>query len=173
MATITGVTGQQFVQGTEPYHSEKYQYATSSHGVDHGMDPALIVKPSGKDDIIKVLQYAKEKKIAVAIRTGGHQYSGASSPSAPHIQLDLHETFRRPEDRAIVQKDGKTRVYTSVSWSLGDFNAYLTKNQVFVPHGQCTDVYVGGHVQTGGYGQVTYSVFIIHSGSLPCAPAWP
>ena len=156
MPTITGVTGQQYLPGTQSYTNEKWQYATSSYGADHGMDPALIVQPSGKDDIVKVLAYAKANKIAVAIRTGGHQYSGASSAAAPNIQLDLQKTFRGPNDRAVINKNGpgKTRVYTSVSWSLGDFNAYLAENQVFVPHGQCTDVFLGGHVQTGGYGQL-------------------
>ena len=168
MASIAGVTGQQYLQGTQSYANAKWQYATSSHGVDHGMDPALIVQPSGKDDIVKVLAYAKEHKIAVAIRSGGHQYSGASSTAAPNIQLDLQKTFRGPSDRAVVEKDGKTRVYTSVSWSLGDTNAYLTDNHVFVPHGQCTDVFVGGHVQTGGYGQLgrSFGLFGDHVVSL-------
>jgi len=100
-----------------------------------------------------VLKYAKAQKIAVAIRTGGHQYSGASSTSAPNIQLDLRSSF--PEDMKIFNgPDGKTYVHTSVSKSLGEFNTWLGKHNVFVPHGECTNVHLGGHVQTGGYGQL-------------------
>lgn len=157
MATIAGIAGNQFPQGTQSYQNFKYQYASSSHEVDHNMNPALIIQAKNKDDIVNVLKYAKAQKIAVAIRTGGHQYSGASSTSAPNIQLDLKKTFLGPDDQAIFEKGGKTYVRTSVSWSLGAFNAYLTKNKLFVPHGQCTDVHVGGHVQTGGYGQLARS----------------
>ena len=154
MATIAGVQGKQFVEGTHAYQDEKYQYATSSHGVDHNMNPGLIIEVKDRNDIALALKYAKSQNIAVAIRTGGHQYSGASSTSAPNIQLDLEKTFRGADDRAIFTKGDQTFVRTSVSWSLGSFNAYLTKNHVFVPHGQCTHVHLGGHVQTGGYGQL-------------------
>ncbi|MCJ1405275.1 hypothetical protein MMC11_008502 [Xylographa trunciseda] len=154
MATIQGVTGKQYTQATPGYVVEKYQYATSTHGVDHDMNPALIVEPRDKNDIATVLRYARDQKIAVAIRTGGHQYSGASSTTAPNIQLDLNTTFQGSDDRAIFEKDGKTFFRTSVSWGLGDFNAYLGKHNVFLPHGQCIHVHLGGHVQTGGYGQL-------------------
>ena len=157
MATIAGITGKQFLPGTAAYQDEKYQYASSSHEADHGMDPGLIIQPQNNNDIALALAYAKSQNIAVAIRTGGHQYSGASSTVAPNIQLDLKSTFQGPDDRVIFEKDGRTFFRTSVSWSLGSFNAYLTKNHVFVPHGQCTDVHVGGHVQTGGYGQLIRS----------------
>ena len=158
MATIAGITGNQFAQGSRGYEDEKYQYASSTHEVDHNMNPALIIQPRNKDDIALALKYAKSQNIAVAIRTGGHQYSGASSTSAPNIQLDLEKTFRGPGDQTILNNtDGTTYVRTSVSWSLGAFNAYLTKNHLFVPHGQCTHVHVGGHVQTGGYGQLARS----------------
>ena len=154
MATIAGITGLQFTQGTEAYDAVKYQYASSSHEVDHDMNPGLIVQPKNRDDIALTLKYAKEQKIAVAIRTGGHQYSGASSTSPNNIQLDLEKTFRGAKDQFISEKGGRTFVRTSVSWSLGSFNAYLAAHKVFVPHGQCTHVHLGGHVQTGGYGQL-------------------
>ncbi|KAI1267106.1 hypothetical protein F5Y18DRAFT_424945 [Xylariaceae sp. FL1019] len=157
MVTIAGLSGAQFTPGTEVYQDAKYQYATSTYGVERDLNPALIVQPLNIDDIIKTLKYAKEKKVAVAIKTGGHQYSGASSTSAPNIQLDLEKTFRGPLDRAIFRKDGKAYARTSVSWSLGEFNAWLAENKVFVPHGQCTEVHLGGHVQSGGYGQLARS----------------
>ena len=168
MATIADVRGQQFTRESKTWDDEKYQYATSSHGEDHNMNPALIIEPKDKHDITLALQYAKAQKIAVAIRTGGHQYSGASSTGAPNIQLDLEKTFRGPEDRVIFEVNEKTFVRSSVSWSLGDFNKYLGDNELFVPHGQCTHVHVGGHVQTGGYGQLgrSFGLFGDHVVSL-------
>jgi hypothetical protein len=112
----------------------------------------LIIKPKNREDIAAVLEYARTKKIGVAIRTGGHQYSGASSCTAPNIQLDLSKTFQGPDDRTLLRKRGLLR--TSVSWPLKEFSAYLRKNKIFVPHGQCIAVHLGGHVQTGGYGQL-------------------
>ncbi|KAI1774423.1 FAD-binding domain-containing protein [Hypoxylon cercidicola] len=157
MVTISGISGNQYVPGTKDYDEIKYQYATSTYGEERDLNPGLIVQPKTKEDIVLTLKYAKEKKIAVAIKTGGHQYSGASSTGAPNIQLDLENSFRGPGDRTIFEKDGKAYARTSVSWSLGEFNAWITKSKMFVPHGQCTEVHLGGHVQTGGYGQLARS----------------
>ncbi|KAI1817976.1 hypothetical protein GGS20DRAFT_530424 [Poronia punctata] len=154
-ATISGIAGAQNAPGTKKYDEYKYIYATSTYGQERDLNPALLVRPKNKDDIIQTLKYAKEKGVAVAIKTGGHQYSGACSTSAPNILLDLEHTFRGHNDRTMFREEGKVRC--SVSWSLGEFHAWLTENKVFVPHGQCTEVHMGGHVQTGGYGQLARS----------------
>ncbi|KAJ7207933.1 hypothetical protein GGX14DRAFT_634461 [Mycena pura] len=154
MATIAGVTGKQFLPTDKDYPLGQWQYATSTHQADHDMNPGLIIQPRSKDDIKKVIAYAKANKKAIAIRTGGHQYSGASSTGAHNIQLDLKHTFESPDDLVYFEKGSKSFVRGSVSHSLGDFNAFLGKHKVFVPHGQCTEVHLGGHVQTGGYGQL-------------------
>ncbi|KAI3391571.1 hypothetical protein diail_7063, partial [Diaporthe ilicicola] len=168
MATIAGVTGKQFLPTTKDYADWKYQYAASTHQQDHDMNPGLLVQAQGKEDIKKVIAYAKANKKAVAIRTGGHQYSGASSTGEDNIQLDLRSTFQSPDDLAYFEKDDRSFVRASVSHSLGDFNAFLGKYKVFVPHGQCTEVHVGGHVQTGGYGQLgrSFGLFGDHVLSL-------
>jgi len=140
-----------FVKGAGFYENEVIQYATSSYEYDRTL-PALIVKPKNRQDIAAVLEYARINKIGVAIRTGGHQYSGASSSTAPNIQLDLSKTFQGPDDRTLLRSRGLLR--TSVSWPLKEFSAYMRKNKIFVPHGQCIAVHLGGHVQTGGYGQL-------------------
>jgi FAD binding domain len=170
MATITGITGKQYTIGpTDAYRDAKYQYATSSFETENRMSPELVIQPQNQNDIALALKYAKSQKIAVAIKTGGHQYCGASSTIAPNIQLDLKMTFRGDDDRRFFETDdGKAFVRTSVSWSLGEFNAYLGTHQVFVPHGQCVNVHVGGHVQTGGYGQLgrSFGLFGDHVVSL-------
>ncbi|KAK7018277.1 FAD-binding PCMH-type domain-containing protein [Favolaschia claudopus] len=154
MATIAGLSGNQFLPSSKDYSEWQWQYATSTHEVDHDMNPGLIVQPHTKEDIKKVILYAKAHDKAIAIRTGGHQYSGASSTGPNNIQLDLRSTFRAPADLVYVEKGTRSFVRASVSHSLGEFNAYLGKHHVFVPHGQCTQVHVGGHAQTGGYGQL-------------------
>ncbi|CAN8102517.1 unnamed protein product [Discula destructiva] len=154
MATILGVTGKQFVAGAAQYPDWQYQYATSTHEADHDMKPGLIVQPHDKEDIKRTIIYAKQNGTRIAIRTGGHQYSGASSTGASNIQLDLRNTFRASDDLAYFEKGDKSCVHASVSWALREFSIFLGKHNVFVPHGQCAEVHLGGHVQTGGYGQL-------------------
>ncbi|APA10763.1 hypothetical protein SS1G_03616 [Sclerotinia sclerotiorum 1980 UF-70] len=140
-----------FKKGKGFYENEVTQYATSSYEYVRTL-PALILKPRNKQDIATILEYATKRKIGVSVRTGGHQYSGASSCTAPNIQMDLSETFKGPDDRTLLRKQG--RLHTSVSWSLKEFTDFCAENRIFAPHGQCIAVHLGGHVQTGGYGQL-------------------
>jgi FAD/FMN-containing dehydrogenase len=135
----------------QAWANNNYQYATTSHGIDHDMNPALIVQPKDEADIITAVKYAKANGIAVSIKSGGHQYSGACSTSGENIMIDLNKTFRdQTKDlRVLPEKDGKSFVYASVSWSLGEFNGFLGNHQLFIPHGQCINVHTGGHTQTG------------------------
>lgn len=159
-AIIERVSGKQYTPGSHnnDFKTYSYQYATSTYGIERGLSPALIVQPKTTQDIVQTLKYAKERGIAIAIRSGGHAYSGASSTSAPNIQLDLRDTFKSIEDdRVLLTRGDESFVRTSVSWSLGELNAWLGSQKVFVPHGQCEMVHTGGHVQTGGYGQLARS----------------
>ncbi|KAJ7192804.1 hypothetical protein GGX14DRAFT_593844 [Mycena pura] len=159
MVTITGLAGKQFLPDSEDYPLWQWQYALSTYELDHDMNPGLIVQPQNKDDIKRAIAYAKSHKKAIAIRTGGHQYSGASSTGRHNILLDLKTTFQAPEDLVYFERGSRSfaSVRASVSHSVGAFNAFLGEHHSFVPHGQCTQVYLGGHVQTGGYGQLARS----------------
>jgi len=70
-------------KGTRRYDElMEQQYAYSSHHED--MAPLYIILPKDEEDIIQVLRFAAKKDYRVAVRTGGHQYSGASSVSPKH-----------------------------------------------------------------------------------------
>ncbi len=136
----------------ERYEELNKQYATSSYGEAHRMSPNRIVRALDVEDVKNVIKYARKEQIAVAIRTGGHQYSGASSTSGKNILLDMIK-FEKNKNSVDLSTDPPT-LTVSVSYSLSDFNTLLGNNSMFVPHGQCGNVYLGGHVQTGGYGQL-------------------
>lgn len=164
METIQDFNGLQYPFSNDPILKKKYEdnnveYATSTHQIDHDMFPGLIAFPQSDDDIQKAVKYAKDHGYPVAVMSGGHQYSGACSTHGKGIQLNLKSTYKGPQDLVVLPQlpspnSNRTLVYASASHSLGEFNTFLRDHQLFVPHGQCTDVRVGGHAQTGGYGQL-------------------
>ena len=159
--TITpGFKGNQFVPGSASYKRANNLYATSSYQQEHNMNPGEILQPTDTGDIQDVVNYATKVGKAIAIRSGGHQYSGASSTGPNNLQLDLKPTFRRPKiDLQLIRDPDNDKVYvrSSVSWTLSELYDFLLDNGVFMPTGQCSTVCLGGHIQTGGYGMLARS----------------
>ena len=90
--------------------------------------------------------------------------SGSSSCSGENIQLDLSDTFHNVSSD--FQYNSKTKLLrTGISWSLVEFTTLLRNMGLFLPHGQCLNVHIGGHVQTGGYGMTlrAFGLFLIIS----------
>jgi len=142
-----------FRPGYDGYEANAYQYAKTSHD---GMAPNMIIYPTSLDEILKIVDWAKKKKIGVAVRTGGHQYSGASSTSGENIMVDLSDTFQDPH--ADIQYDEETNILRlGISFSLKEYYSLLAERGMFTPGGICTHVHLGGHVQTGGYGMLCRS----------------
>jgi hypothetical protein len=167
---IAGLVGEAIAQGTPTYNNANHQYATSSYGAEHDMNPGLIVKPTSTAEIGAILRHAKANGQAVAIRTGGHQLSGASSTNGSNILIDLKTTFRGAGDRVITLPapggSGKelVTVRTSVSYANDEMSDFLSANGLFLPQGLGGKVHLGGHVQTGGYGMLirTFGLFGDH-----------
>ena len=51
-----------FYRGESGYAENSYQYATSSFD---GMSPSAIIYPSSKDDILKVVDYARNNDVGI------------------------------------------------------------------------------------------------------------
>lgn len=138
--------------GDTDYQEHRYQYATTSQHRDQ-MSPAAIIYPqypNADPDVLKAIRFAAANNIAIAVRTGGHAYSGTSSTTSNNIQLDLSEAYNDWEYDA---ETGLLRV--GISYSLKELNVKLGEKGLFMPTGQCYNVHIGGHAQTGGYGQLS------------------
>ncbi|KAH7010903.1 uncharacterized protein B0I36DRAFT_324513 [Microdochium trichocladiopsis] len=157
-STFQGFQGNEFTPNTPAYARANNIYATSSYGEERDLKPKQILQPSSTEDIQVIVKNCAAQGVPIAIRTGGHQYSGASSTGSKGIQLDLKPTFRRPKiDLHLERADGKVYLRSSVSWMLTEMMNFLKDNGVFMPTGQCAEVCLGGHVQTGGYGMLARS----------------
>jgi len=127
------------------------------------MAPLAVITPQGPASnadiyVAQVIIWAAENNFAVVCRTGGHSYAGSSSGDSGCIQLDLSEGYTE------YTWNNDTGLFTTgVSLNLGEFCAALGKCDTkgaqpagcFLPTGQCSWVHLGGHMQTGGIGQLT------------------
>ena len=111
-------------------------------------------------DVLRTVEYASERGIAVAIRSGGHSFGGYSSTAGDNIQLDM-QNFN-----SITWADDGETITCGTATHVEHVDKALeagigAKTGGFVPHGQCGTVCVGGHLTTCGY-----SVFMPRSFGL-------
>ncbi len=146
--------GQWFIIGDAEYPQKRLQYATTSFA-EEVVSPRIILYPatgSGDSDIQKAIGLCRELGMAIAVRTGGHQYCGYSSTLPVNMQIDLSQTF--PE----YEYDEENNVLRcGVSHALGDWAKQNSENEFYLPMGVCAHVHLGGHVHTGGWGMVARS----------------
>lgn len=150
-ANALAFDGQWFIIGDPEYPQKRLQYATTSFA-EKDVSPRIILYPTGEEDIQKAIGLCSELRMAIAVRTGGHQYCGFSSTLPVNMQIDLSKTF----DQYDYNKDTNV-LRCGVSHSLGSWAQKNNKNGIYLPMGMCGSVHLGGHVQTGGLGMVARS----------------
>jgi len=159
MTDLPAFTGRVYVRdGSEQYTVHAYQYATTSEAPG-SMAPSAIVFVADDDDIMLAIRYARENNLGVAVRSGGHQYLGASSTNGNNIQIDLSgreaaDPSAYPYRQWSVDGDEGT-VTLGAGLDVDDLCAISVKYGFFFPHGECCAVHVGGHTQTGGLSVIT------------------
>lgn len=150
-ASRQGFEGTWVIIGDRGYLERRLQYATTSFP-EPEVSPRIILSPKNEADIRKAIALCREMKMALALRTGGHQYCGYSSTPPTNMQLDLSQTFRD------YRYDAATNVLRcGVSHGLGDWALQNHQNGIYLPMGVCAHVNLGGHVHTGGWGMVARS----------------
>ena len=143
--------GKWFIIGDDAYPQKRLQYATTSFPEEE-VSPRIILYPTGDEDIQKAISLCHDLGMALAVRTGGHQYCGYSSTLPVNMQLDVSQTF--PE----YEYDAQNNVLRcGVSHALSDWAQKNHENGIYLPMGVCAHVHLGGHVHTGGWGMVARS----------------
>ncbi|KAI5654924.1 hypothetical protein M9H77_32111 [Catharanthus roseus] len=112
--------------------------------------PLVIITPNHESQIQAAIHCSKKFDLQIRIRSGGHDFSGASyvSLQSPFFMLDM-SNFRS------ISIDVKSRTaWLGVAARLGEvyYSIYQANSSLYFPGGSCTTVEIGGLVSGGGYG---------------------
>jgi len=114
--------------------------------------PSYIVQATNQADVQAAIMFATRCEHKVTARSGGHSYMGSSScdgSKTPCIQIDVGNISHID---VTVLPSGSKQVNVGPGVRLVDLYPVLIDNGIYIPAGECGDVGVGGHMQTGGFG---------------------
>lgn len=109
--------------------------------------PALIVQPSGAADIMNAVNFARERNMLLAVKCGGHSFSGKSTCEGG-MQIDL-SSFRS----ARIDVDSKT-AYIAGGSLLGELDHESMAQGLVTTAGTVSHTGVGGLTLGGGFGRL-------------------
>ena len=114
-------------------------------GIDR--HPALVVQPSGAKDIQNAVNFARERELLLAIKCGGHSYSGKSTCDGG-MQIDL-STYRH------ARVDPKSRTaYIAGGSLLSELDRESMALGLVTTAGTVSHTGVGGLTLGGGFGRL-------------------
>lgn len=118
--------------------------------------PRALAQVASADDVAAALRFAKEQKVPLALRAGGHAYPGWSAGGAsgtgvpPSLVIDVSSLSTVAVDRAL-GVDGRA-VRVGAGALLIDVYRQLAGAGVAIPSGSCPSVGITGLTLGGGIG---------------------
>jgi FAD/FMN-containing dehydrogenase len=124
-------------------------YDVARRVLNRGIDkhPALIVQPSGVADIQHAIDFARERELLMAVKCGGHSWSGKSTCDGG-MQIDL-STFRH----ARVDLQAR-RAFVAGGSLLGELDREAMAHGLVTTAGTVSHTGVGGLTLGGGFGRL-------------------
>jgi FAD/FMN-containing dehydrogenase len=107
--------------------------------------PAVIVRAANADDVARVVRFARETGIELAVRAGGHSNAGHSSTDGG-IMLDL-----RDMDGLEIDPESRT-AWAEGGLTAGAVTSQLAEHGLAIPFGDTGSVGIGGLTLGGGVG---------------------
>ena len=109
--------------------------------------PALIIRPSGAADVATAVTFAKERGLLLAVKCGGHSFSGKSTCDGG-MQIDLSMMRGARIDRAA------KRAHVAGGSLLGDLDHESMAQGLVTTAGTVSHTGVGGLSLGGGFGRL-------------------
>lgn len=127
--------------------SEAYEDARHVLNASINKHPALIVQPTGVADISTAVQFAKDYDLLVAVKCGGHSFSGKSTcDGGMMIDLSLHRDVRVDPARRVAYVTGGSH--------LGPIDHESMAHGLATTAGTVSHTGVGGLTTGGGFGRL-------------------
>jgi FAD/FMN-containing dehydrogenase len=129
------------IQPTDPGYDE-------ARAVYNGMidrRPTLIVRPTGAADVRDAIAFARQRKLPLAVRCGGHSVAGVSAVEGG-VLIDLSSLKGVHVD----PERGTARANAGTLW--GEYDRETEMFSLATPGGRVTTTGVGGFCLGGGYG---------------------
>ncbi|MDH2414095.1 FAD-binding oxidoreductase [Nocardioides sp. CER19] len=123
----------------------EYDTARAVYNGSIDKQPALVLRPTGVADVADAVNYARDARLPLTVRCGGHAVAGTSANEAG-VLLDLSSlkgTEVNPSRGTAIAQGG-------VLW--GEYDRDTTLRGVATPGGRVTTTGVGGFTLGGGYG---------------------
>jgi hypothetical protein len=127
--------------------SEGYDRARRVLNPSIDKHPALIVQPSGATDVASAVSFARDNNLLVAVKCGGHSFSGKSTCEGG-MQIDLSMMRGTRVDR------GAKRAYVAGGSLLGDLDHESMSQGLVTTAGTVSHTGVGGLSLGGGFGRL-------------------
>ncbi|MET8107077.1 FAD-dependent oxidoreductase [Streptomyces mirabilis] len=96
-------------------------------------------------DVVAAVQLAREEGLRIAVRSGGHSWSGSHLRDGT-VLIDLSNLRHVAVDREAMTGTAQPGIKGS------ELNAMLAEQNLFFPTGHCTGVSIGGYLLQGGFG---------------------
>jgi FAD/FMN-containing dehydrogenase len=127
---------------------ETYDTARRVYNGDIDRRPALIVRPAGAADIVRSVNFAREHKLDVAIRGGGHNVAGfGTCDNGLVVELSSMKSVR------VDPRTQTARAEPGCTW--GDFDHATHAFGLATPGGVLSTTGIAGLTLGGGFGHLS------------------
>lgn len=124
------------------------------------------------EDVIAAVNFARENKLRLVVKGGGHSYHGTSCAADSLLvwtrqmnAISLHESFEAKGCKGVQPAMPAVSIQAGARW-LEAYEAVTTRAGRYVQGGGCTTVGVAGLIQSGGFGSFSKNFGLAAAGLL-------